>query len=158
MFAWHKKWYQKFTNVGDNPNCIYGYDARHICVLIWRRITFRRLIPPHNGPAMPTFDVLCWTSGWTNSRCAGDLRRHNTRVTSLYWCTFPRFLFFVGNNIGGGSYRVYLPRLPWIFPGAPLKINGAPGNIQGNLTGMLLRHIGWLLPWSIGRASYVCQH
>ena len=26
--------------------------------------------------------------------------------------------------------------LPWIFPGAPLKINGAPGNIQGNSTGM----------------------
>ena len=23
-------------------------------------------------------------------------------------------------------------KLPWIFPGAPLKINGAPGNIQGN--------------------------
>ena len=22
------------------------------------------------------------------------------------------------------------------FPGAPLKVNGAPGNIQGNLTGM----------------------
>ena len=22
--------------------------------------------------------------------------------------------------------------LPWIFPGAPLKVNGAPGNIQGN--------------------------
>ena len=28
-------------------------------------------------------------------------------------------------------------KLPWIFPGAPLKINGAPGNIQGNLTGMI---------------------
>ena len=27
----------------------------------------------------------------------------------------------------------YLSRLPWIFPGAPLKVNGAPGNIQGNL-------------------------
>ena len=31
----------------------------------------------------------------------------------------------------------YLSKLPWIFPGAPLEINGAPGNIQGNLTGML---------------------
>ena len=28
-------------------------------------------------------------------------------------------------------------KLPWIFPGAPLKINGAPGNIQGNLTALL---------------------
>ena len=27
----------------------------------------------------------------------------------------------------------YLSRLPWIFPGFPLKINGAPGNIQSNL-------------------------
>ena len=26
-------------------------------------------------------------------------------------------------------------KLPWIFPGAPLKVNGAPGNIQGNLDG-----------------------
>ena len=25
-----------------------------------------------------------------------------------------------------------LGRLPWIFPGAPLTFNGAPGNIQGN--------------------------
>ena len=28
---------------------------------------------------------------------------------------------------------IYLSRLPWIFPGAPLKIYGAPRNIQGNL-------------------------
>ena len=27
-------------------------------------------------------------------------------------------------------------KLPWIFPGAPLNFNGAPGNIQGNLRGM----------------------
>ena len=24
-------------------------------------------------------------------------------------------------------------KLPWIFPGALLEVNGAPGNIQGNL-------------------------
>ena len=30
-------------------------------------------------------------------------------------------------------------KLPWIFPGASLTFNGAPGNIQGNLTGMLWR-------------------
>ena len=29
--------------------------------------------------------------------------------------------------------HAYLPRLPWIFPGAPLTYNGASGNIQGNL-------------------------
>ena len=27
-------------------------------------------------------------------------------------------------------------KLPWIFPGAPLTFNGAPGNTQCNLTGM----------------------
>ena len=27
-------------------------------------------------------------------------------------------------------------KLAWIFPGAPLKINGAPGNIQTNLIGI----------------------
>ena len=32
-------------------------------------------------------------------------------------------------------------KIPWIFPGAPLKINGAPGNIQGNLAGMILPSI-----------------
>ena len=31
----------------------------------------------------------------------------------------------------------YLSRTPWIFPRAPLKINGAPKNIQGNLTALL---------------------
>ena len=33
-------------------------------------------------------------------------------------------------------YKNTIPvKLPWIFPGAPLKVNEAPGNIQGNLTG-----------------------
>ena len=27
--------------------------------------------------------------------------------------------------------------LPWIFPAAPLKVNGAPGNIMGNLTALI---------------------
>ena len=40
---------------------------------------------------------------------------------------------------------------PWIFPGASLKVNisGAPGNIQGNLTGM--HHL--LKEWT-SRARY----
>ena len=29
-------------------------------------------------------------------------------------------------------------KLPRIFPGAPLTVNGAPGNSQGNLTGMVI--------------------
>ena len=36
------------------------------------------------------------------------------------------------------QFTLHMPvKLPWIFPGAPLKINGAPKNIQGNLTGIL---------------------
>ena len=38
-----------------------------------------------------------------------------------------------GNLSRDGSITV---KLPWIFPGAPLNLNGAPGNIQGNLTGI----------------------
>ena len=30
----------------------------------------------------------------------------------------------------------YLSSLPWIFPEAPLKFNGDPGNIQGSLTAL----------------------
>ena len=37
------------------------------------------------------------------------------------------------------SFDISIPvKLPWIFPGAPLKFNGAPGKIQGNLTAMHL--------------------
>ena len=37
------------------------------------------------------------------------------------------------------SQMRYIPvTLPWIFPGAPFIFNGAPGNIQGNLTGVRL--------------------
>ena len=32
-----------------------------------------------------------------------------------------------------GQWRLIPVKLPWIFPGAPLNFNGAPGNIQGNL-------------------------
>ena len=40
----------------------------------------------------------------------------------------------------------YLSRLLWIFPRAPLKINGAPGNIQGNLRGICVSSLE-NLPW-----------
>ena len=35
------------------------------------------------------------------------------------------------------NFAKILPvQLPWIFSGVPLKVNGASGNIQGNLTAM----------------------
>ena len=36
-----------------------------------------------------------------------------------------------------------LSMLPWAFPGAPLKVNGSPGNIQGNLTVLLSHTLLW---------------
>ena len=39
----------------------------------------------------------------------------------------------------------YLSRLPWIFLGAPLKVNGAPRTIQGNFTALQLPR-----SWSCG--------
>ena len=35
-----------------------------------------------------------------------------------------------------GPQPIYLSKLPWIFPAAPLKVNRAPRNIQGNLTAL----------------------
>ena len=46
-------------------------------------------------------------------------------------------------------------KLPWLFPGAPLIFNGAPGNIQGNLTGM--HHmLGW--SWRISCLCLLQDH
>ena len=53
-------------------------------------------------------------------------------------------------------YRMHTFKLPWIFPGAPLRINGAPGNIQGNLTGV--RVILFSLVLSQFRFTGLCQH
>ena len=36
----------------------------------------------------------------------------------------------------GGSVILRAVKLPWIFPGAPMKVNGAPWNIQDNLTAL----------------------
>ena len=36
------------------------------------------------------------------------------------------------------QHHAYLSRLPWIFMGAPLTFNGAPGNNQGNLTALTM--------------------
>ena len=43
-------------------------------------------------------------------------------------------------NANSGIVYLYLSKLPWIFPGAPLTFNGAPGNIQGG--NIVLTHLG----------------
>ena len=68
----------------------------------------------------------------------------STKIATIY-----HNVNFVSRYLGGwnpGSYVVsctveslqatiiFIPvKSPWIFPGAPLKVNGPPGNIQGNL-------------------------
>ena len=52
---------------------------------------------------------------------------------NTYWCLITDLL-----SIRPLETNYSIPaKLPWIFPGAPLKINGASGNIQGNLMDML---------------------
>ena len=63
-------------------------------------------------------------------------------ITCYYGCTTPRkitrLLWYSSAPTGTTRcYHSYLTRLPWIFPGVPLKVNGAPGNIQDNLTGVI---------------------
>ena len=44
----------------------------------------------------------------------------------------------ISKRLGQPAHTCYIPvKLPGVFPRAPLKFNGAPGNIQGNLTGVI---------------------
>ena len=45
-----------------------------------------------------------------------------------------KILGIIGNDI-----KCKPVNLPWIFPGSPLEVNVAPGNIQGDLTGMRIQ-------------------
>ena len=71
----------------------------------------------------------------------------STESTSAYFCGFWSQSKHLSQHIKHFPFPSYVSvvgswphlhpskQLPWIFPGAPLKINGAPGNILGNLTG-----------------------
>ena len=64
----------------------------------------------------------------------------------------------------------HLLMLPWIFMGAPLIFNGAPGNIQGNFTALLsstcvnawrllvpkILVVGWSVPHYLDRYPHQC--
>ena len=56
-----------------------------------------------------------------------------------------RWRYRVQSNMGSNDENIPV-KLSWIFPGAPLKVNGAAGNIQGtcNLTALWQWH-GWML-------------
>ena len=58
---------------------------------------------------------------------------HYWRIQLRYWNTpVTRTSLLNAKN----QRKCILVKLPWIFPGVSLKVNGAPRNIQGNLTGM----------------------
>ena len=67
-----------------------------------------------------------------------------------------RFRHLNALGMAGDNSFACLLELPWIFLGAPLKINGAPCSVQGGLTGMQLKcwyyqMMGWKLSIAEGR-------
>ena len=59
-----------------------------------------------------------------------------TQAHKIVLCAASSFFANIINSASRSEVSRIPVKLPWIFPAAPLKINGAPGNIQGNLTAM----------------------
>ena len=59
-----------------------------------------------------------------------------------FWCLYAELRSNDGNELQNNkgvsvlTVRPNLTRLPWVFPLAPMEVNGTPRNIQGNLTRM----------------------
>ena len=75
-------------------------------------------------------------NSWANTGTAGDLKRHRAHYDVI-----------VMLDMVVQCCKAYIrqaqtlwcgPRLPWIFPGAPLEPIGALGKIQGNMIGKLM--------------------
>ena len=71
--------------------------------------------------------LLSWTNYWTNSRFI---------ITLLSWGCWGTRQHLLYAPRGSLCFDRSFVNLSWIFPGALLTFNGAPGNIEGNLTGM----------------------
>ena len=92
-----------------------------------------------------------------SDQCMGNLMwvayRGNHVNTELF--EYPNISTFIKNLFQHLIRDAYLSRIPWIFPGAPLIFNGAPGNIQGNLDrygylhddGIKWKHLPRYWPW-----------
>ena len=81
--------------------------------------------PPPPPPGIHR-TTTCPNTSW----CLAN-SRHNTdySITHIFYRVS---FFFVAIHY---FKLAYLSKVPWIFPGAPLKVNGAPGDIQDKLTG-----------------------
>ena len=135
--------------------CIAGF-VRWVPIFFVCVITFLRYWPfvrgilrsPVNSPHKSQwrgalmFSLICvWTKGWANNRDAGDLRRHPAHydVVVIVWGNAERFCSAKASE--ARSYIHTPVNLPWLFPGAPLNLNGASGNSQGKLRSMYPLHV-----------------
>ena len=115
-----------------------------LCVFL--QITWRR--SPRKGRRLK----MSWTSSdiltsTRDSPLIGNLYEWNSSRTNTSTRSMKvrRFLLHL-QMFANSPCKVVI--LPWIFPGAPLICNGAPGNIQGNLD----RFVGDVVfCWHVGK-------
>ena len=95
----------EFKQVGwvEPPFCImasWNGNLFRVNGPLWGEIHWSPVDSPHKGQwrGVSMFSLICaWTNGWTNNRCAGDLRRHRAHYdvivmvapcqeTYMRWC------------------------------------------------------------------------
>ena len=90
------------------------------------------------------------TRTWLQVLCEGNPLIHLYDIAMTY-------LFFWLDIFWMKSRAAYdiAVKLPWILPGAPLKINGAPGNIQGIIDNFV---VIWdsMVPIGLHNSNEVC--
>ena len=77
--------------------------------------------------------IFTWINSWVNNREAGDLRRHRAHYDVIVVVPDGILGYPILKKLPWLDFKIRAVKLPWIFPGAQLTFNGAPGNIQGNL-------------------------
>ena len=108
----------------------------------WLQITWHQI-----GTRPSTTTMLTWLWPDCHINHINLEYTHNNTVITQAICSREvdePMLSFSSPDSTSHSYNALMhtpSSLPWIFPGAPSKINGAPGNIQGNLTALQMVYI-----------------
>ena len=92
-----------------------------------------------SGPWMKVEHFISWKCVW---QCYFQYDDHFVQASMCFntiWYHFRGFLFIY--------IFPSLSSLPWIFPVAPPKVNGSPGNIQDNLTSLVFHHLSFGIRW-----------
>ena len=105
-----------FKSCADTVTCVYD--------IIWKNIMHATQQPRYKSTKITTgkaylalMGKLWWDIYWLYTV-------EILRVITVAYCThLDMWVPFI---------CAYMSRLPWIFPGAPLNLHGAPANIQGN--------------------------